>query len=89
MFIYICCEARREAAVPRSHKSVLLRERQVSNKLSFFLICVSKKCHFCVRMFGRYVSMKNGSIVYLGDDGVKELVLICDHVHFSCKNEWT
>ncbi len=27
--------------------------------------------------------------MYLGDDEVKELVLICDHVHFSCKNEWT
>ncbi len=25
--------------------------------------------------------VKNGSNVYLGDDGVKELVRICDHVH--------
>ncbi len=33
--------------------------------------------------------VKNRSNMYLGDDGVKELVIICDHVHFSCKNEWT
>ncbi len=33
--------------------------------------------------------VKNGSNMYLGVDGVKELVIICDHAHFSCKNEWT
>ncbi len=33
--------------------------------------------------------VKNGSSVYLGDDWAKELVIICDHVHFSHKNEWT
>ncbi len=27
--------------------------------------------------------------MYLGDDGMKELVIICDHIHFSHKNEWT
>ncbi len=27
--------------------------------------------------------------MYIGDDGAKELVVICDHVHFSHKNEWT
>ncbi len=31
--------------------------------------------------------VENGSNMYLGDDGVKELVIICDHIHFSCKNE--
>ncbi len=66
--------------------SVLLRQRQVSIKVNFLLICVSEKLHFCVRMLRRYVSVKNGSNMYLGDDGVKELVIICDHVH---KNEWT
>ncbi len=30
---------------------------------------------------------KNG--VHLADDGVKELVIICDQVHFSSKNKWT
>ncbi len=25
----------------------------------------------------------------LSDNGVKELVIICDHAHFSHKNEWT
>ncbi len=89
MSVYVCCETRREAAVPRSHESVLLRQRQVSNKVNFLLICVSEKCHFCVRMFRRYVSVKNGSNMYLGDNGVKELVRICDHVHFSYNNEWT
>ncbi len=27
--------------------------------------------------------------MYVGDYGEKELVIICDHVHFSQKNEWT
>ncbi len=33
--------------------------------------------------------VENGSNMYLSDDGVKELVIICDHIHFSYKNEWT
>ncbi len=89
MSVYVCCEARWEAPVPKSRKSVLLRQRQVSNKDNFLLICVSEKCYFCVRMFRRHVSCENGSSMYRGDDGVKELVKICDHVHFSHKNEWT
>ncbi len=44
---------------------------------------------FVSEVFRRYVSVKNASSMYLGDDGVKELVLICDHIHFSHKNEWT
>ncbi len=32
--------------------------------------------------------MKNWSNLYLGDEWVKELVVICDHVHFSYNNEW-
>ncbi len=31
----------------------------------------------------------NESNMYLGDDEAKELVIICDHVHFSHKSEWT
>ncbi len=84
MSIYVRCEARREASVPRSCKNVLLRQRQVSNKVNFLLICVSEKCQkedMCL--------VKNGSIMYLGDYGVKELVIIPDHIHFSHKNEWT
>ncbi len=27
--------------------------------------------------------------MYFGDDGVKELVIICDHVHLSHKHEGT
>ncbi len=80
MSVFVCCEARREAPVPKSHDSVLLIHRLVFNKVNFFLISVSDKCHFCVRMFRTYVSM------YLGDDGAKELVIICD---FSRKNERT
>ncbi len=33
--------------------------------------------------------VKNGSNMHLGDDGAKELVIICDHVHFSLKNKGT
>ncbi len=55
MSVYVCCEARQDAPVPRSCESVLLRQRQVLNKVNFLLICVSEKCHFCIRMFERYV----------------------------------
>ncbi len=33
--------------------------------------------------------VKNGSNIYLSDDGLKELVINCDHVYFSHENEWT
>ncbi len=32
---------------------------------------------------------KNGSSMYLADDGAKDLVIICDYVYFSHKNERT
>ncbi len=56
MSVYVSCKARWEAQAPKSRDNVLLRHRQVSNKVNFFPICVSDKCHFCVRMLGRYVS---------------------------------
>ncbi len=89
MSVYVCCEAKREAPAHKSHESALLRQRQVWNKVNFLLICVSEKWHFSVRMFRRCVSVKNGSNMYVSDDGVEELVIICDHVHFSHKNKWT
>ncbi len=89
MSVYVCCEARREAPVPKSHESVLLCLIQVSNKVHFLQICVSEKTHFYIQMFERYVSVKNGSNMYLGDDGAKELVIISDHIHFFHINEWT
>ncbi len=83
MSVYVCCETRWEAAVHRYHKSVSLRQRQVWTKLIFsWFVCLKNDILRCV-------SVKNGSNVYLGDDGVKELVIICDHVHFFSKNEWT
>ncbi len=73
--------------------TVLLKQTQVSDKVNFLLICGSEKCHFRDRMFGIYVYLvrkeKKRFSRYLGDDGAKELVIICDHVHFSGKNEWT
>ncbi len=33
--------------------------------------------------------VKNEFNLYLSDDGAKELVIICDRVHFSRKDEWT
>ncbi len=56
MSVYVRCETRREAPVHKAHESVLLRQRQVPNKVHFLLICVSEKWHFCVRFFGRYMS---------------------------------
>ncbi len=77
----------REAPVPKSCENVLLRQRQVSNKVNFLLICVSGKCHFVSECSEDMCLEKNGSNMYFGDDGAKELVIICDRVHFSCKND--
>ncbi len=63
--------------------SVLLRQTQVSNKVN--LTCVSEKCHFCIRILVRFVHSEKW--VYLGDDGAKVLVVICDYVYFSI-SEW-
>ncbi len=81
MSIYVRCVARREAPVHRSCKNALLRQRQVSNKLNFFLICVSEKRHFSVSIFGRCVLCKMGPICILVTMGGGELVIICDHVN--------
>ncbi len=66
MSVNFHCEARQEALVPRSYESVLLRQRQISNKLNFLLICVSEKCHFFVSECSEDMClMKNGSNMYL------------------------
>ncbi len=86
MSVYVRCEARREAPVLKSCHN----KRQVLNKVNFLLICVSEKCHFFwSKCLEDMCLVKNGSNMYLGDDRAKELVMICDHVHFSHKNEWT
>ncbi len=91
MFPSVRCEARREAPVPKSHECVLLRQRQVSNKVNFLLKHVFENCYFVSKCSEATClsCLKNGSNMYLGDDGAKELVKICDHVHFCHKNEWT
>ncbi len=89
MSIYDHCEARSQAPVPKSRENVLLRQRQVSNKVDFLLICVSEKCIFVSEFSEKMCLVKNRSNVYLGDDGAKDSVIICHHVHSSRKNEWT
>ncbi len=49
---------------------VLLRQRQVSNKVNSLLICVSAKCHFGDRMFRGYASYEKW--VQYVSSGVKE-----------------
>ncbi len=68
---------------------VRMRQRQVSNKVNFPLIWCLNNVILVSECSEDMCLMENGSNVYLGDDGVKELVIICDHVHFSHKNEWT
>ncbi len=63
MSVYVRCEARKEAPVPKSRENVLLGQTGLQQKKELCLV-------------------KNGSNMYPGDDGVKELVIICDHVHF-------
>ncbi len=69
---------------------MLLRQRQISIKVNFLLIYASQNAIFVSECLeDACLVKKNGSILYLGNDGVKELVIICDYVHFFCKNEWT
>lgn len=55
--------------ISRSFQSVLLRQRQVSSKIHFHLICLSEQSHFIVRMLGRYVAWVEC------DSGAKESVI--------------
>ncbi len=71
----------------RSRRSVLLRQRQVSNKVNFLQNCVLKMSFLCQNVLEDKCLVKNGSNMYFCDDGVKELVIMCDYVHFSIKNE--
>lgn len=47
-------------------------------------------CHFCnvctESLEDMWLEKKKRSNIYLGDYGVKELVINCAHVHFSLKN---
>ncbi len=54
---------------------MLLRQRQVSNKLNLLLICASENAIFVSECLGDTHLVKNGSSMYLGDDGVKESVI--------------
>ncbi len=58
-------------------------------KLSFSKFVCLKNAILELECWEDMCLVKNGSNMYLGDDGAKELVIICDHVHFSRKNEWT
>ncbi len=40
MSVYVRCEARQEAPVPNSFQNVLLRPRQVSDKVNFWYVCL-------------------------------------------------
>ncbi len=71
MSVYVRCEARQEAAVHRSPKNVLLRQRQVLNKVNFLLIYVSENAIFVSECSEDMCLVKNGSNMYLGDDGAK------------------
>ncbi len=46
-------------------------------------------CHFYVRIFGKYVSCEKSVQSVFSDSGAKELAIICNHTHFSHKNELT
>ncbi len=65
MSVNVPCKARLKAPVPRSHKSMMLRRRQVWNKISLLLNYMSEKCHFSVRMFRRCVLWKMGEAAFL------------------------
>ncbi len=81
MPVYVHREARQETPVTKSCE-IVLRQRQVSNKVNFLLICL-KNAIFVSECSEDVCLVKNESNMYLGDDGVEELVINCDHVHFS------
>ncbi len=63
-------------------------DKDRSWKKLIFSSFVSEKWQFDVRLFrGRMCLVKNGSNMYFGDYEAKEFVIICDHIHFSCKHE--
>lgn len=61
---------------------VLLRQRQVLEKVNFLLVCLCKKCYFGVRIFREDMWFrKNGSNIYFSEYRAQELVIISDHIH--------
>lgn len=48
----------------KSHKSMLLRQRQVWNKVNFMLMCLPENCHFHVKMFTGGVASKRSLQLY-------------------------
>ncbi len=61
------------------------RDRSQTN----LIFCVSKEMPFLNQNVQKICLVKNDSSMYPGDNGAKELVVICDHVYFFHKNEWT
>ncbi len=81
MCVYVHCKTRWEAPVPRARESVLLRQRQVWNKVNFHLIFLHLKIAMFVSECSEDVCLvKNGCDIFFGDSGAKELVIISDHV---------
>ncbi len=68
---------------------VCCRDRDRSRTKLIFSWFVCLKNAIFVSECSEDMLVKNKSTMYLGDNGVKELAIICDHSHFSLKNEWT
>ncbi len=64
-------------------------DRDKSRAQLIFYWFVSKNAIFVSECAEDLCLVKNKSNMHLGDDGAKELVIICDLVYFSHENEWT
>ncbi len=64
------------------------RDRSRKKLITSWFVCL-KKCNLVFECLEDTCLVKNGSNMYLDDDWAKEVVIICDYVNFSCKNERT
>ncbi len=64
------------------------RDRSPTKLIFSWYVCL-KNAIFVSECSEDMYFVKNGSKMYLGDNEAKKLVIVCDRVHFSLKNEWT
>ncbi len=75
MSVFVHCKARWEAPVPTSCKNVLLKQRQVANKVNFLLVMCLKNAIFVSKCLKDMCLVRNGTNSYLGDDWPKKLFM--------------
>lgn len=73
----------------RPFSSVLLRHRQVWNKVHFFLVCPSEECHFSARMIRSNAACKNRVQFLTSVNKGWNSSGLGSHSYYPHKNKWT